>query len=72
VSTERLEALTVALAEVLREFGAATTLGGSDYLIAVVPALRLDGWHRVLELADTDVAGADVTPDPAAPATTTT
>ena len=71
MSLDRLEALTGALTEVLSEFGAATNLGGTDYLIAVVPAWQLDAWHHVLDGAAA-VAGADVTtPDPAAPATTT-
>ncbi len=44
---------------------------GERFSALPVSAEQLDRWHRALELADMDVAGADVTPDPAAPATTT-
>jgi hypothetical protein len=68
----RIRDLAAALTGALGAFQRADDTAGGDVFTATVPASQLDEWHRLLELADMDVAGADVTPDPAAPATTTT
>lgn len=68
----RINQLTAVLAEILGTFDEAAQGGGGEYLRSGwQPVKTVDGWHRALELAGTAVAGADVTPDPAAPATTT-
>jgi hypothetical protein len=71
-TTAVLIATRAALSEALTRFYMAVTIGGEEYFAALpVRAEQLNRWHRVLELAAMDVAGADVTPTPAAPAPTT-
>jgi len=70
----RIHDLAAALTGALGAFNQVDTGDDGDVFTATVPAAQLNVWHLALDptgLADLGVAGADVTPDPAAPATTT-
>lgn len=64
----RIHALAAALREAVDQFDAAVAVGGVPYLATLpVPTETVDRWRQALQT----VAGADVTPAPSAPATTT-
>jgi hypothetical protein len=67
----RVETLATALGDALSRYDRTWKVDGPDgpehFTARPVSTVQLDAWQRAL-----DVAGADVTPSPAAPATTTT
>lgn len=66
-----LTATRIALTEAVAQFDRAVTVDRRRYFDAEpISEDRYDRWQRALDWSR-DVAGADVTPDPAAPATTT-